>query len=135
MSKQYLSIRALRCATIALFLAAGLEGLKQVVFPNLSAGRSRIPAILVCVFAVLSLTLESLLSGKVKQETFSTNIIQGLPEIACIFDDAGKFKPWNSNLQAALGHTAEEITKLTAFDTFAEKQRDLSLLSAPGKAN
>ena len=123
MSKQYLSIRVLRCATIALLLAAGLEGLKQVVFPSLSAGRSHIAAIFACVFAVFFLNLKSLRSGKVKQEKLSTNIIESLPEIACIFDDAGKFKQWNSNLQAALGYTAEEITKLTAFDTIAEEQR------------
>ena len=82
MSKQYLSIRALRCATIALLLAAGLEGLKRVVFPSLSAGRSHIAAIFACVFAVFFLNLKSLRSGKVKQEKLSTNIIESLPAVS-----------------------------------------------------
>ena len=45
MSKQYLSIRALRCATIALFLAAGLEGFRRIILPHRSALSTRMQAI------------------------------------------------------------------------------------------
>ena len=107
MSTQYRLIRALRYATIALFLAAGLEGLKQVIFPNLSAGQSHIAAILVCASVVFLLNLGLLRREKVQSEKVSENIIGNLPEIACIFDDAGNFRQWNSSCEGR-GYTASE---------------------------
>jgi diguanylate cyclase (GGDEF)-like protein/PAS domain S-box-containing protein len=91
MSTQNRFIRALRYATIALFLAAGLEGLKQIVFPILSAGQSHIAAILICASVVFLLNLGLLRREEVQSGKVSENIIGNLPEIACIFDDAGKF--------------------------------------------
>jgi hypothetical protein len=43
MFKQYHPIRALRYAAIAVDLAAGLEGFKQVFFPNLVPGPENTP--------------------------------------------------------------------------------------------
>ena len=108
MSTQYRLIRALRYTTIALFLAAGLEGLKQVVFPNLSAGQSHIAAILVCASVVFLLNLGLLRREKVQSEKVSENIIGNLPEIACILDDAGNFRQWNSSCEGLRGYTASE---------------------------
>ncbi len=45
MSTQYRLIWALRCATIALFLAAGVEGFKRLIFPNRAALSARMRAI------------------------------------------------------------------------------------------
>ncbi|HMJ21616.1 MAG TPA: hypothetical protein VK513_06890, partial [Terriglobales bacterium] len=59
MHKQYL-VRALRCAAIALFLAAGLEASEQVFFPHLSAWQSHITAILLCASIVFLLTFRLL---------------------------------------------------------------------------
>jgi two-component system, cell cycle sensor histidine kinase and response regulator CckA len=56
MSKQYL-FRAFRYAAIALFLAAGVEGLKQVIFPRLSIWQSHIAAVLLCAFVVFLLSV------------------------------------------------------------------------------
>ncbi|MGB8862663.1 MAG: PAS domain S-box protein [Candidatus Sulfotelmatobacter sp.] len=108
-------IRALRYATIALFLAAGLEGLKQVVFPNLSAGQY-IAAILICASVVFLLNLGLLRREKVQSEKVSENIIGNLPEIACIFDDAGNFRQWNSSCEGLRGYTAsaEQYRSLVA---------------------
>jgi diguanylate cyclase (GGDEF)-like protein/PAS domain S-box-containing protein len=115
MSMQYRLIRALRYATIALFLAAGLEGLKQVVFPNLSAGQY-IAAILICASVVFLLNLGLLRREKVQSEKVSENIIGNLPEIACIFDDAGNFRQWNSSCEGLRGYTAsaEQYRSLVA---------------------
>ncbi|MGB3575776.1 MAG: PAS domain S-box protein [Candidatus Sulfotelmatobacter sp.] len=112
---QYRLIRALRYATIALFLAAGLEGLKQVVFPNLSAGQY-IAAILICASVVFLLNLGLLRREKVQSEKVSENIIGNLPEIACIFDDAGNFRQWNSSCEGLRGYTAsaEQYRSLVA---------------------
>jgi diguanylate cyclase (GGDEF)-like protein/PAS domain S-box-containing protein len=46
MSTQNRLIRALRCTTIALFLAAGVEGFKQLIFPNRAALRTRLRALI-----------------------------------------------------------------------------------------
>jgi hypothetical protein len=59
MSKQFLC-RAFRYATIALFLAAGFEGLKQFIFPGLSIWRLHIAAILFCAFGGAVLSVMSL---------------------------------------------------------------------------
>ena len=108
MSTQNRFIRALRYATIALFLAAGLEGLKQIVFPILSAGQSHIAAILICASVVFLLNLGLLRREEVQSGKVSENIIGNLPEIACIFDDAGKFRLWNSGCEGPRGYTASE---------------------------
>ena len=56
MSTQNRLIRARRCATIALSLAAGFEALKHLIFPNLSTWQSHIAAILACASIVFLLT-------------------------------------------------------------------------------
>jgi len=56
MSKRIL-FRTFRYAAIALFLASGFEGLKQVIFPNLSIWQAHIAAILLCAVVVLLLSL------------------------------------------------------------------------------
>ena len=71
MSTQNRFIRALRYATIALFLAAGLEGLKQIVFPNLSAWQSHIAAILACATIVFLLTSEGFFRERGKPQQSS----------------------------------------------------------------
>src|SRR5664279_224942 len=65
MSKQYLLIRAIRCASVALFLSVGLEGLRQIVLPGLSAWQSHIVASSLCAFVVLLLTFGLLWRGQV----------------------------------------------------------------------
>src|SRR5271157_1901502 len=101
MSKQYSWIRALRCATIALFLAAGVEGFKHIIFPNLFAWQSHIAAIVLCAAVVFLLSLGLLCREKVQPEKSPENIIGSLPEIACIFDDAGKFKDGSGHVTGA----------------------------------
>jgi len=82
MHKQYL-VRALRCAAIALFLAAGLEASEQVFFPHLSAWQSHITAILLCASIVFLLTFRLLCREQVHsnllqgERDFSQNIIGG----------------------------------------------------------
>jgi diguanylate cyclase (GGDEF)-like protein/PAS domain S-box-containing protein len=123
MFKQYQTIRALRYITVALFLAAGLAGLKQIVFPGLSAWQSDTAAVLFCASVGFYL-IGSLRSKTVRPEKFLGNIIDNLPEIACIIGDGGRFKRWNSNLEATLGYSALEISQITAFDTIAEEHRE-----------
>src|ERR1035438_5268110 len=114
MSAQNRFIRALRYTTIVLFLAAGLEGLKQIVFPNLSAGQSHIAAVLVCASVVFLLNLGLLRREKVQSKKVSEHIIGNLPEIACVFDDAGNFRQWNSSCEGLRGYTDRKSTRLNS---------------------
>jgi hypothetical protein len=78
MSKAVAFFRALRYATIALFLAAGLEGLKQVVFPNFSAGQSHIAAILVCASIVFLLNFGLLCREHGQPEKLATGLLSDI---------------------------------------------------------
>src|SRR5208283_4998546 len=124
MLKGYPVTRALRWATVALFLAAGLAGLKQVVLPNLSAWQSHIAAILLCALVVFLLNLGLLYRQEIEQNKLSENIIQSLPEIACVIDGWGRFRQWNANFEAALGYTAQEIAEISVLDTIEEDQHE-----------
>jgi hypothetical protein len=99
MVKQHLFLRVLRCATIALFLASGLEALRQVVRPGLSAWQSQVAVL--CGSVVFLLTFGLLwrrqgCSDLLKEDAFE-DIVKKLPEIACVLAEAGKLKHWNSN--------------------------------------
>src|ERR1700722_3806183 len=65
MCKQNLFFRALRCATIAFCVAAGLEGLRQIAVSGLSPRLSQMVAPLVCAALVFLLTFELLWRGQV----------------------------------------------------------------------
>jgi PAS domain-containing protein len=123
MPKEHLFFRALRWATIAVFLAASLELLRQIVFPAASAWQAHAAAILACASIVSVLNFGSLYKTKAQTDKFPENFIENLPEIACIIGDGGRFKQWNLNFEAALGYTAQEIGGITAFDTIAEAHR------------
>jgi diguanylate cyclase (GGDEF)-like protein/PAS domain S-box-containing protein len=125
MSKQHPFLRAIGCATVAVLIGAAVEALGRHFFPHLYAWLSSIAAILLCAAVVFLLSLWVLYRTKVRSEGFPENIIENLPEIACIIGDGGRFKRWNSNLESALGYTAEEVRSITALETIAEEQREL----------
>lgn len=79
MHKQYF-VRALRCAAIALFLAAGLEVFKQVFFLNLPAWQLHITATLLCASIVFLLTLRLLWRGQIRSSlsTMDTNFSENI---------------------------------------------------------
>ena len=132
MFKQYPKIRALRCAITALLVAAALEGLRQVFSFGAPTWQAHAAAILLCASLVFLLTSRSHSRTEDQPHAFPENLIESLPEIACIIGDGGRFKQWNSNLEKALGYTPEELTKITAFDTIAEEHQKavLDLITA-----
>jgi PAS domain S-box-containing protein len=82
MSKQYLS-RAFWYATIALCLAAGVEGLKQVIFPTLSIWQSHIATILLCALVVFLVSVGSLWREQARDKggaSFSAGPPSGIAE-------------------------------------------------------
>jgi hypothetical protein len=44
--------------------------------------------------------LELLSHEKLRKGLFSEDLIESLPEIACIFDTAGRLKQWNGNFES-----------------------------------
>lgn len=76
----------------------------------------------VCIAVLLNLAL--LFREARRQDRFLQNIIGEFPEIACVIDHGGRFKRWNSSLEAALGYTAQEIAQITVLDTIAKEQRE-----------
>ena len=70
MFKQYPVIRTLRYSGTALLLAAGLDGLKQIVFPHLSAWQSHIATPLLC-----SVVVFLLIFGSFCREQFGPNLL------------------------------------------------------------
>jgi diguanylate cyclase (GGDEF)-like protein/PAS domain S-box-containing protein len=71
MSMQYRLTRALRYATIALFVAALVEVLEYLVFPNLAIWQPHIAAILVCSSIVFLLTSVGFSRERNKEQQFS----------------------------------------------------------------
>ena len=117
--------RALRCATIALFLVAGGEGLRQGVFHKLSAGQAHMAAILLCAAIVFVVSWGLLSRDKPLRSKSIEDIIRSFPESVCIVDAAGRFKQWNSTVEKLLGYTAQEIAEIAVLDTIAEEQREI----------
>jgi diguanylate cyclase (GGDEF)-like protein/PAS domain S-box-containing protein len=126
MPKQPISfLRVLRWATIAVFIVASLEFVRQAVFSSAFLWPTRAAGILVGASIVSVLNLSALYKSKVYPDKFPAQlIIESLPEIACIIGEDGRIKKWNSNLETALGYRAEEIEKVTTFDTIPEEERE-----------
>ena len=124
MFNQYHALRALLWATIALFLAAGFEGLALAALHKLPTGQMHIAAILLCASVVFVLRWRLLSREKPLQSNPIEDIIKNFPESVYVFDDAGRFKQWNSTFEKLLGYTAQEIAEIAVLDTIAEEQRE-----------
>jgi diguanylate cyclase (GGDEF)-like protein/PAS domain S-box-containing protein len=122
MAKQHIFVRAIGCATLAVLLTAVFDGLGRIVFSAHSPWH--VAAILLCASVVFLQSFWMFGRPKTRPEKIPGNILENLPEIACIIGDGGRVNQWNSNLETVLGYSAEEVTKLTAFDTIAEEHRE-----------
>jgi PAS domain S-box-containing protein len=59
------------------------------------------------------------------ERNFSNSIINSLPGIFYLYDQAGKFIRWNKNFEIVSGYSAEEISRLHPLDFFYEEEREL----------
>ena len=124
-TKQHPFVRTVGCATIVSLVGVGSDGLRHLVFPRLSPWHSTVAVISLSASLLFLVSFWLLRWAIAQPEGLPNNIIENLPEIACIISEDGRFRQWNSKLETALGYTAEEVEKLTAFDTIAEDQREI----------
>jgi len=60
----------------------------------------------------------------VKEKRWSESIIQGMPQLAYVFDLQGRLKRWNKNVEEILGFMAEELQNKFVGDFIAEADRE-----------
>src|ERR1700722_3206148 len=129
MLKQHPVVSAACVSVVALSLVTGVVAFRRILDPTHSAAQTTIAAILlsipISIFIILFLSLVLRSRENRRPARFVQDIIGNFPEIACILDDAGRFKQWNSNLEATLGYTAQELDKSTFLDTVAKERRDV----------
>jgi PAS domain S-box-containing protein len=69
---------------------------------------------------------EQLANQKIQEErAFAESLIEGLPALCAVFDEAGKCVRWNHNFEAILGYSREQILQIDMLDTVAPEYQEL----------
>lgn len=58
-----------------------------------------------------------------KEKQLTDTLINNLPGIFYLYDSAGNFIRWNKNFENVTGFTTDEISKMSPFDFYDEKQK------------
>lgn len=116
---------------IALLITTFFEGMKHLLYPQLSMRESHVATVTFCAFFVFVLSLLSSHSQRIQlnlldeeKANFET-LVEHLPGLACIVTIDQKLVRWNSRFQSVLGYTASELSEMMASDTIAEDYRDI----------
>jgi len=64
-----------------------------------------------------------------KEKHWTEAIIQGMPQLAYVFDLEGRMKRWNKNIEDILGYTAEELCDKNVGDFIVEQDREKVLIA------
>lgn len=59
-----------------------------------------------------------------KEKLLSETIINNLPGIFYLYDEAGKFVKWNTNFELITGYNSHEISQMTPLDLFDEDEKE-----------
>ncbi len=58
-----------------------------------------------------------------KEQEWSESIMQSMPQLAYVFDQQGRMKRWNKNIEEILGYTSDELKDKFIGDFIVEKDR------------
>ena len=122
MSTQFPFLRAFRCAAVAMFVAAGLEGLRHIAVAGLSSWQSHTAAILSCACVVFVLTFrlfsrDKVLSKPLREEAnlraaaqlkLQSAALEAADNAILIADHAGAILWVNRAFTAMTGYFQEE---------------------------
>ncbi len=59
-----------------------------------------------------------------KERDWTEAVLQGMPQLAYVFDMKGRMKRWNKNIEEVLGYSAEELQDRFVGDFIAEPDRE-----------
>ncbi|MCC6214762.1 MAG: PAS domain S-box protein [Polyangiaceae bacterium] len=65
------------------------------------------------------------LETEARERALSTSIVQSLPGIFYLFDEAGRFVRWNDRFEQVTGYTAAELAQLHPLDLFQGAEREV----------
>src|ERR1017187_10304186 len=129
----YMHSDSAKSALMALAVAAlafGCQVVNQAVHPSLSPWQSHAVTIVLSGVVVYFLSLALLRREKTQlnllkeQKSFADAVIRNLPAMACIVDEAGRLRLWNTNLEKKLGYSGAGLARINVEDTVAEESRD-----------
>ena len=129
----YMHSDSAKSALMALAVAAlafGCQVVNQAVHPSLSPWQSHAVTIVLSGVVVYFLSLALLRREQAQldllkeQKSFADAVIRNLPAMACIVDEEGRLRLWNTNLEKMLGYSASELARINVMDTVAEEFRD-----------
>ena len=84
------------------------------------------PAVNAVVHNFRDITAQKAAENKIiLEKEFSEAIINSLPDIFYLFDEAGKFLRWNRNFEKISGYSSEEISKMHPLDFFDVDEKEL----------
>ncbi|HSC86879.1 MAG TPA: PAS domain S-box protein [Polyangiaceae bacterium] len=72
-------------------------------------------------------TIDGAESATLRAERFARVLIETMPGVFYLYDEAGKFLRWNRNFEEISEYSADEIAGMHPLDFFAEEERELLL--------
>ncbi len=70
------------------------------------------------------LSRKIMLEQVAKEKRWSESILEGMPQLAYIFDDKGKLKRWNKNFEKLLGYSSKELSNKYVIELIDDKNKE-----------
>ncbi len=121
-------------ASFPIALAGQVRGVLSVYASETQAFRDREVELLAEAAADLSFALDNeardaqgrlAAAAALREQAFSSTLLESMPGIFYFFDENGRFLRWNSNFMAVTGYRAEEIGRMHPLEFFAEAEKEL----------
>jgi formate hydrogenlyase transcriptional activator len=70
------------------------------------------------------LSRKIILEEAVKDKLWSESILEGMPQLAYVFDEEGKLKRWNKNFEKLLGYSSKELSNKYVIELIDDKNKE-----------